>query len=162
MYLCKTFVQQLGVLILLVVESWRYPKNQRLQSLYQLWFFKLCANFAIHHSVCVVNILLHKGSKSRKNSLGVKNRYSTMLSISTSSGRDFYLQKPLAQMLLLLLLFWWLLFVSFWLGFLRYLWWFHTQSSSMYSTASSPLLNITWTSKKRNFSKLKSRIPKEF
>ena len=103
-----------------------------------------------------------KGLKVEKNSLGVKNRYSTMLSISTLYGRDFYLQKPLAQMLLLLLLFWWLLFVSVWLGFLRYLWWFHTQSSSMYSTASSPLLNTTWTSKKRNFSKLKSRIAKEF
>ena len=137
-------------------------KSKITKPLSAMIFFELCANFAIHHSVCVVNILLHKGSKSRKNSLGAKNRYSTILSISTLSRRDFYLQKPLAQMLLLLLLFWWLLFVSVWLGFLRYLWWFHTQSLSMYSTVSLPLLNTTWTSKKRNFSKLKSRIPKEF
>ena len=137
-------------------------KSKITKPLSAMIFFELCANFAIHHSVCVVNILLHKGSKSRKNSLGAKNRYSTMLSISTLYGRDFYLQKPLAQILFLLLLFWWLLFVSVWLGFLRYLWWFHTQSLSMYSTVSSPLLNTTWTRKKRNFSKLKSRIPKEF
>ena len=55
--------------------------------------------------MCVVNILLHKGSKSRKNSLGVKNRYSTMLSISTLYGRDFYLQKPLAITIVLVIAF---------------------------------------------------------
>lgn len=47
-------------------------KSKITKPLSAMIFFKLCANFAIHHSVCVVNILLHKGSKSIKKLTGRK------------------------------------------------------------------------------------------
>ena len=143
MYLCKTFVQQLGVLILLV-ESWRYPKNQRSQSLYQLWFFLSFVPTSPSITACVWSIYCcTKGLKVEKTHWAQKIDTPPCYLYPLCTGVTFT-------------------YKSLWCKFYCYYYCFGDCSLYMYSTVSSPLLNTTWTSKKRNFSKLKSRIPKEF